>query len=1651
MLGEYASCWTSLDLVRVFMQLLNTSDFARRICASLWSNGRSVTVMMYALVQLDGPWTETYIEFTASVLVHETMVVRKYHQGSFLKEVMERFLMKNANAAMKTVLKAYSLGAQQMQNYNFFKTLYLTCCTIPQFVSMFANVPGSPMLSNLQILIHFVYLHCRKQEGKVLQAFHSYSETAGPYLIDLLLRLLDLYLKGRYVVIDNFLDAKYTLMFLVQCESRNLSAELVNHIDTVHNFLLSSGREGFNRAASMIESVLYDLSSVASLIPDLQQLAKASTNFQLAVAQVLLLLFQTILPIDPLWTNLLNLTNRIVFSGILTASSIMELVNELLALAPGYPDSKFLQQVLGEWFRWFPKLQITKKLLMQVSELKMADLYHNLLQWVTEPVKGPVYNGENVEMNDPVQMQMQMQMQMQSQMQSQMQMNRNLGVQERMMSPTNDQLSELQNRQREIQKEIVPVTRTIDYIEPDERRKHNISMLINNMTESNLSSKMVDLSALLEDDMEKWFVDFLVRSRVERQDNYHTLYLSLVNYLVKVKGARFLNQVIDTSIQVTQELLTSDLKTLNEQHAFLKNMGGWLGLLTIGQDICLSQLHLNLTDVLLTSFYHKRLWYVYEFVCFLLRGCKESQVIKPPQPWLAALLSLLKEIYMVPGIKEHFARLFKNFLEYMKYREDSIQFVRSELYLAIPDVTDNQDFNPTAKQSEVYNYFLKNYPRLKDLQAKSHGFRDLVNKEIREFVPRGFQPHAAPMNYEMQGLSAGEVNIGNVVESFILNLNRYHFCDKRAIMVYESVYYMFLRDLVQVQDNQKLEGYLKNAALSLIDSLLLLHVTDWEANLLHLFNAFYRNQGWSLEEYFKWVQVYAEVIYQNLRNKMWSMVYQVLKTRILDLPREYFATSKNDRSPTAGGMVSNTQMALKERFRELVSESDMTENEKTPSGELTALQESVYAPSSSTLTFQDVMLSQEALHDCFIKMYYQYIMHELEFFFGCMVNVERLSSANFEEVFGCINRLKEDAKLETHIPAQDKCVIDLLLKNMKHPRIYSDIRVFELVIRIIRILIENKFPNLPQSITQFFLDVAVQLKQPQLLIPAMVMLAANQMLDLPTLDDALQSFLAHSFANYLVKLFVFLLITDLVLMRELVTVDQLPLTVETLEKLAASEGGKEEVEIEGNRMSAFSLVESLRKKQSVIAMRIHMNQTLESDVCKMLQRKIDSVVPCMNSESDVLYYPERMDELVELVDSVVQVIGDDGAYITFYLLLWKAMRIYLVRSSDSSFVGSLSERALYISYSCDLVIVLFGLLVHRESPQNRQLVFKAELDMVQALLFEMHDLNIRNFHPVFFLRVLSGLFKEIVLAETDSAVRTELALQFCSLLLVVSPAACPAFLYSWMQLLTMPPILHVLIAEKNEQLVHRTGELVVSLFSLMQTPFAFLLSNCTNDGLSFLSFLRTSFPGFLAARCSFLIRYLHPEACRYVLDDVPPEFNFEKANQDADTFLARVLPLRAEPEMAYQEELDRAGLTEAVEGFMRDKPTQSAILSGLSKHSAVLRFVVMFWVMEEETLQKTAGKSGVVRSAAECITQLVHSAQSEMQMMRSAQSGMQLLDAVVNYLLEYVRFPCKETSLYLRTLMSLAMQMSKEMRQWVLQHLKKKPLFKHFELKQFNY
>jgi CCR4-NOT transcription complex subunit 1 len=83
----------------------------------------------------------------------------------------------------------------------------------------------------------------------------------------------------------------------------------------------------------------------------------------------------------------------------------------------------------------------------------------------------------------------------------------------------------------------------------------------------------------------------------------------------------------------------------------LKNLGAWLGKVTLGRNRPLLYRDLNPKELLLEAYETGRLIAVVPFVAKILEAAADSPVFRPPNPWTVALLSAMRELYEVPDLK----------------------------------------------------------------------------------------------------------------------------------------------------------------------------------------------------------------------------------------------------------------------------------------------------------------------------------------------------------------------------------------------------------------------------------------------------------------------------------------------------------------------------------------------------------------------------------------------------------------------------------------------------------------------------------------------------------------------------------------------------------------------------------------------------------------------------------------------------------------------------------------------------------------------------------------------------------------------------------------------------------------------------------------
>ncbi|KAL8305261.1 hypothetical protein RB600_008238 [Gaeumannomyces tritici] len=179
--------------------------------------------------------------------------------------------------------------------------------------------------------------------------------------------------------------------------------------------------------------------------------------------------------------------------------------------------------------------------------------------------------------------------------------------------------------------------------DPDDDTQGKIQFVLNNITENTLQTMFNELSDMLEHKHQQWFASHLVEERAKMQPNYHHVYLELVK------------QFGDKSLwsEVLRETYTSVARMLNAEatmgnsteRTHLKNLGGWLGLLTLARDKPIKHKNIAFKQLLMEAHDTKRLIVVIPFVCKVLIQGASSNVFRPPNPWLMDIIYLLIELY----------------------------------------------------------------------------------------------------------------------------------------------------------------------------------------------------------------------------------------------------------------------------------------------------------------------------------------------------------------------------------------------------------------------------------------------------------------------------------------------------------------------------------------------------------------------------------------------------------------------------------------------------------------------------------------------------------------------------------------------------------------------------------------------------------------------------------------------------------------------------------------------------------------------------------------------------------------------------------------------------------------------------------------------
>lgn len=186
---------------------------------------------------------------------------------------------------------------------------------------------------------------------------------------------------------------------------------------------------------------------------------------------------------------------------------------------------------------------------------------------------------------------------------------------------------------------------------PPEPVQDKTAFIFNNLSQLNLQTKCEELKEVVTAEYYPWLSQYLVMKRASIELNFHALYSNFLDVLKVREVNKLVTRETYRNIKV---LLCSDKGIANfSDRSLLKNLGHWLGMLTLARNLPILFIDIELKALVLEA-YHKgqqELLYVVPFVAKILEACAKSTVFRPPNPWTMALMNVLAELHQEPDLK----------------------------------------------------------------------------------------------------------------------------------------------------------------------------------------------------------------------------------------------------------------------------------------------------------------------------------------------------------------------------------------------------------------------------------------------------------------------------------------------------------------------------------------------------------------------------------------------------------------------------------------------------------------------------------------------------------------------------------------------------------------------------------------------------------------------------------------------------------------------------------------------------------------------------------------------------------------------------------------------------------------------------------------
>ena len=194
---------------------------------------------------------------------------------------------------------------------------------------------------------------------------------------------------------------------------------------------------------------------------------------------------------------------------------------------------------------------------------------------------------------------------------------------------------------------------------------YNSKILLDNNNSSDIKHKASEINIFLNNNEIniQIFSYIFITTKITQKNN-----LSYFNELFTVvNNSSLYKYILKYTIRYIQALLKINSLYI-EENAFntLKNLGTWLGLITILKNKPILARDIDFKELIIDSYINGKLLIVIPFTCKVFSFISKSKIFTINNPWINSILCLLKEIYFMHSLNNSIKKEIQNFFELVK-------------------------------------------------------------------------------------------------------------------------------------------------------------------------------------------------------------------------------------------------------------------------------------------------------------------------------------------------------------------------------------------------------------------------------------------------------------------------------------------------------------------------------------------------------------------------------------------------------------------------------------------------------------------------------------------------------------------------------------------------------------------------------------------------------------------------------------------------------------------------------------------------------------------------------------------------------------------------------------------------------------------------